>query len=373
MKIDWLYESYKSNQFLPCEDYLAIDDHVAEEKYQFNMKQTIVNGERARASGGVLGGYFVYIHGDVGAISIEDLKVLLKACGATVFSTQTSIRNCGDASKLLIITKDIGRVKSSKLQQAIQYGATAIDLTDLLDVFTNQSLESVQENLAMSPKNSRAARTPLQSVGKSKTPGSSSKQTKARLSSSPCSVKKAAKATVRNFGFNAEFGEVKNVIDAASTSSSHTVSPNSFETPKKKTSTSLVMIKLYSTVLKHSPVRSLSNPNIGDPDRGNLGAGGTFEIYKCVETNQVIVQYLDSAGGKMFEAEAPPPSESHKQLFGNAGRDICFVWDAYNKVFTSGGTTIEGASSSDATGCRRFFFWFRSMEEHVGIILIAQS
>ena len=37
-----------------------------------------------------------------------------------------------------------------------------------------------------------------------------------------------------------------------------------------------------------------------------------------------------------------PRSEPHKPIFGNSGEQNCFVWDAQNRAFSSGGTTIMG-------------------------------
>ena len=121
--------------------------------------------------------------------------------------------------------------------------------------------------------------------------------------------------------------------------------------------------KVLSIQLDVSPKRSLSNATIGDPGRELLGSNGFFEVYKTTAL-QNVVRYVDSDGLVKFESMVPSPEDFHKAILGNAGQDICIMWDTCNNAFSSGGTTIRGAlKSSDAVAHRRFFFWFNCCDD----------
>ena len=122
-------------------------------------------------------------------------------------------------------------------------------------------------------------------------------------------------------------------------------------------------IKVLSIQLDVSPKRSLSNTSIGDPERESLGPNGIFEVYKTAAL-RTAVRYVDSKGVVKFESIVPSPEDCHKAIQGNAGRDICIMWDTCNHAFSSGGTTIRGAMKpSDAVAHRRHFFWFNCCDD----------
>jgi hypothetical protein len=101
--------------------------------------------------------------------------------------------------------------------------------------------------------------------------------------------------------------------------------------------------------LSKSPWRSISNQNIGDPNRGQLGDNGWF----------VVHENLNSKGIEKFVASVP--KNIHEAIFGNAGKEPCFAWDACNIAHCAGGTTIAGAEGSkDIVAFRRFHFAFTS-------------
>jgi len=54
-----------------------------------------------------------------------------------------------------------------------------------------------------------------------------------------------------------------------------------------------------------------------------------------------------------------PKSEPQKCIFGNSGEQSVFVFDALNKFFSSGGTTVEGTDFV----LRRYFFWFTNIPQ----------
>jgi hypothetical protein len=107
LSIDWLEQSAKEQCVLETDDFLLLNDKEAEKTYNFSMKATIENGKTARmASGGVLGGWSVYIcRGVAGknAPSSKEFALLIEAAGATM------LRNLNDVptpDKTIVITSD---------------------------------------------------------------------------------------------------------------------------------------------------------------------------------------------------------------------------------------------------------------------------
>ncbi len=143
---------------------------------------------------------------------------------------------------------------------------------------------------------------------------------------------------------------------------------SSFKTPNKlmfPTSRKPVEDEWNSTKcvikLTKSPWRSISNQNIGDPNRRQLGDNGSFVVQANLTSGLRRVVYFDSKDIEKFVADVPPKNKIHKAIFGNAGREPCFAWDACNLAHRAGGTTIAGAEGSTAVvAFRRFHFAFTS-------------
>jgi hypothetical protein len=375
VNVQWLYDSFSRKQLLSCDEYLIVKDTVGEKRYKFSMKQTMENGKLARAAGGIFQNHYVYLcNGILGKKrmpSSEEFKILFGGAGATPISLKT-IENC-DASKLVIITsypETKTQLKSKALEKAIQNGAKKITCIDFFNAILKQKFEFNAP--ALDQKTSLHVTSPV--VVKNATP-LSKPNSQAKLSNQVASppTKKKAASIIKNHGFDVNFGRVTHVVDASIPAiiENKYQNENPFETPKKKMATKneTQMIKLFETAISRSPERTISNQNIGDISRQYLGDNGTFEIFKCLSTNIIIVRYLNHAGEKTFEAEAPQPEKSHAELQGNAGFDCCFFWEAYNKVVASGGTIIKDANkSSNPTMCRRFYFWFRSKEQLTSVL-----
>lgn len=104
--IEWLEQSAKEQRVLDTDDFLLIGDKEAEKRYNFSMKETLQNGTLARSNtGGVLGGWFVYICKGVAdnkAPSMKELHLLVEATGATFLRTLSE----SDPSKTIMITSD---------------------------------------------------------------------------------------------------------------------------------------------------------------------------------------------------------------------------------------------------------------------------
>ena len=112
-----------------------------------------------------------------------------------------------------------------------------------------------------------------------------------------------------------------------------------------------------STELDKSPTRTISNRFIADPEREKLGQGGKLKVFKSSEAHGIVVVKYFVEGKLMFHAQVP--SDPTTQIFGNAGEQNVFGWDAFNHAHSSGGTAIEGAGGKNI-GARRYFFWCNS-------------
>ncbi len=91
--------------------------------------------------------------------------------------------------------------------------------------------------------------------------------------------------------------------------------------------------------------RSISNPNIGDPDRGQLGENGFLVVLEDPLKKLVRqVWYFTKNGKKLFRADAPS-LDPWSVIQGNAGVEPCLFMDAVNY---------------EQQRLRRFFFRFSS-------------
>jgi hypothetical protein len=75
--------------------------------------------------------------------------------------------------------------------------------------------------------------------------------------------------------------------------------------------------------------RSISNPNIGDPDRGQLGENGFLVVLEDPLNKLRQVWYFTKNGKKLFRADAPS-FDPWSVIQGNAGVEPCLFMDAVN-------------------------------------------
>lgn len=91
--------------------------------------------------------------------------------------------------------------------------------------------------------------------------------------------------------------------------------------------------------------RTLSKPDEGDKNRGQLGQGGTLQI--VASRLDKYAHYFDQERTLKFKARVPSKSFAYKEMLSNAGEDNCIVWETSNEA-------------GDQTMNRRHFFWFHS-------------
>lgn len=119
LSIEWLEQSAKEQRVLDTTDFLLLGDKEAEKKYNFNMKETLENGRKARLEkDGVLSGWSVYVCSGVAgnnAPSSKELNLVIEATGATLLRS-LSASAVSDPSKTIVLTSDpcTGKQSSEK-------------------------------------------------------------------------------------------------------------------------------------------------------------------------------------------------------------------------------------------------------------------
>ena len=127
-------------------------------------------------------------------------------------------------------------------------------------------------------------------------------------------------------------------------------------------------VLVHSIQLTRSPERTTS---VGKYRRLELGEEGMLYVFKCTNTGNTQVHYVDNDGIKKLDAELNLGcvGEVYDTVKGNAGFENVFWWDALNKAHAAGGTTIKGAKNpKEAIGLRRYFFWFETLGDAVKTI-----
>jgi hypothetical protein len=107
----WLLDSSKQGRFLPCDDFLILNDSEAEAKYDFSMRDTLERISSNIDQGTkLLGGWCIYVCKGVAgnkAPSEDELRLIVEAAGGTWLS---SLNAAGmkdvDVSRLLVVTGD---------------------------------------------------------------------------------------------------------------------------------------------------------------------------------------------------------------------------------------------------------------------------
>ena len=177
LNIDWLEQSAKEQRVLDTRDFLLLGDKEAEKRYNFSMKETLENGRKARLeSGGVLGGWYVYICSGVAgnnAPSAKELNLVVEATGATL------LRNLGDISdptKTIILTSDPStdaQRSEEGVERLTEQGAKVLSTTWLFHtIITQQFSTAVAEEPAPQPSSSgrnrskrKATKSPAATTG----------------------------------------------------------------------------------------------------------------------------------------------------------------------------------------------------------------
>ncbi len=383
--LDWLCDSRKSKQVLSCEKYMAIHNFARER--------------------GVLGGCFVFVcDGAIGNMAFEKVIHLIVAAGGKSVNA-LSIKDCDATKVIVLVSTSPEKVLPIRVEDAIRMGAERMTLNDFFDILMPKELiingftmdrtpdippqisvkaEHVpnippQKMAANKVKTSGPLRTPARrsmndqttterTIRKQAIPQTSNPSKKASKTPSLAkiyeveqagtmlqglSLKDKAITTGMKYGFDlSQVGRAPDGVNVASESA-----PAHKHVPSEENAHGDIEL-LFSTILVETPTRTLSNRNIGDPLREFLGGNGTLEVLRSTITNHVVVRYIDSLGETKFEAKVPR-SDPHNSIFGNAGEQNVFAFDAFDYFFASGGTTVNGAKAA----IRRYFFWFESIHQ----------
>ena len=151
LNIDWLEHSAQQQQILDTDDFLHIHDAEAENRYNFSMTKTILNGIRVRKErGGVLGGRYVYIcRGVAGnqAPSAKELQLIIESAGGVVLRSLNSSSEF-DPKKTIILTSDSrtqSQMNEKGVGKLIGNGAQACTTSWLFRTVITQSLEGIDD------------------------------------------------------------------------------------------------------------------------------------------------------------------------------------------------------------------------------------
>ena len=111
LNLDWLTKSSKAKEPLDAKDFLLLDDTSAEKTYDFNMKDTLENGEAVRSQrGGLLGGWSIHFCKGVAGTKAppeHELRLIVAAAGGMFLKTLSARATKDvDASRVIIITSD---------------------------------------------------------------------------------------------------------------------------------------------------------------------------------------------------------------------------------------------------------------------------
>lgn len=121
VSLEWLISSAKAGSALPCDDFLVLDDHVAEKKYDFSMSETLSRVkmfvERDRY---LLDGISIFVCDGVAgnkAPPLDELRMIVEAAGGRWL---TLLDFWDGDSKLTIITSaDASNQKKQERQRVV--------------------------------------------------------------------------------------------------------------------------------------------------------------------------------------------------------------------------------------------------------------
>jgi hypothetical protein len=149
--MNWLIQSAKAREALPCNEFLLLGDKKAEETYEFDMRSTMQRGDKLRSKNKfLLSGHGVYICSGVAGVKAppeEELKLIVDAAGGKWLSS-IAPRDIGsiNASNILIVTKekpDKKKTKSteaSNVDKAVKLGAQTCPASRLFHCIIRQSM-----------------------------------------------------------------------------------------------------------------------------------------------------------------------------------------------------------------------------------------
>eukprot|EP00978_Attheya_sp_CCMP212_P015938 scaffold41317_cov47-Attheya_sp.AAC.6 len=146
LHMDWLRQCAKEKTIASTRNYVILDDHVAEKKYNFSMKHTLVEGNQRRKEGGLFFGWTIlFAPGVAGnrAPRKKALELIVQAAGGIpVFSPEKPLMKDEESkARVIVITSDPPTEKQTSypdLIQVSQEGAGFLTTTWLFDCITRQ-------------------------------------------------------------------------------------------------------------------------------------------------------------------------------------------------------------------------------------------
>ncbi len=192
----WLVDSYKAKELLPCDTYL-ID----------KIQPAIAKALRNHPSGVLSGRHVHFLRGVAGKVApdMNSLKLLTKFAGGVWTATQADACDLKDPSKLLIIGKEDQKLPV-KLKPLVVQGAHHIDWSHLAEALETQSLDIIIGNQCSNSK-SDTSKTKLTSTKPKAKPSKRSSIKSALAALSPRSKTTTSRKVLRGFGFNLPAGE----------------------------------------------------------------------------------------------------------------------------------------------------------------------
>lgn len=146
---NWLAASAKEGMPLDCGEYLLLGDRGAEKKYDFVMKETLVNGIAVRQEqDGLLSGWHVFfckgVAGNRAPPAPELNLIVLAAGGANLRSLSARETKKVNPSKVIIITSDPATSAQTSAKDAVRMtsnGAKVFTTTWLFHCIITQTLD----------------------------------------------------------------------------------------------------------------------------------------------------------------------------------------------------------------------------------------
>jgi len=315
MVSQWIHDSNSVNCFLPEEVYRIAWDHEG-----FSMKQTILDGTTARGNGGVLHSRSIYLSPGVARkdsnLSRSEFSMLFEATGAREI-TLAKLKKSTEHSDLIIMISASTAPKAD-VQKAIDRGARVLTAPDFLDIIKRQRFGSADI----------APTTHAKGIPPSTAPTAKAKSTPSR----PDQARVAnAKDIMRKFGFQPVPQSCPKKSDPPVPNSSHNAYPKTKEV-QCQTEQEWQPEVLFKTKLERPITRTISNPNVGNPEeRSTVGLG----IARVILTKKGSVtlrcfQLIGEEGELKMEALIPPAKTAHKHLHVHSTEMNTFAWDAYD-------------------------------------------
>lgn len=146
--LDWLVQSARVGNALPCAPFFALGDEKAEKQYNFSLEKTIARIQaNLKNETYLLSGRAVYVCKGVAgnkAPPENELRLIVEAAGGTWLSSLTSPSKDGKNSTIIIVTSDPEpkkQVSSKDVTAALKGGAAKKTTSWLFRATMTQQLD----------------------------------------------------------------------------------------------------------------------------------------------------------------------------------------------------------------------------------------